>query len=75
MEAQMLTPQPVSNKQGIGGWLIFIGLRLVVGLIMNIVGIAGMAVNKASGMYYLSLIHISPEVRSGSLPFSSLTPS
>ena len=52
MEAQMLTPQPVSNKQGIGGWLIFIGLRLVVGLIMNIVGIAGMAVNKASGMYY-----------------------
>lgn len=52
MEGQMLTPQTVPNKQGIGGWLIFVGLRLVVGLIMNIVGIAGMAVNKASGMYY-----------------------
>ena len=52
MDGQMLTPQPASQKQGIGGWLIFIGFRLIAGLIVNIVTCAGMVANKAAGMYY-----------------------
>lgn len=52
MQEQMLMPQPVPDRTKIGGWLAFIGFRIIAGLVMNLVGLAAMAVNKAQGMYY-----------------------
>lgn len=52
MQGQMLTPQSVPDRTKIGGWLAFIGFRIIVGLVVNVVGLAAMSANKAQGMYY-----------------------